>query len=86
VVYPPTGSTAYEREMNSPPTLLWSMALLYPHTDSIAEVVLLSVVSICEVCEYINVITPESLEISSQNFHESKIWLIAQTNLKMAAF
>ena len=29
VVYPPTGSTAYEREMSSPPTLLWSTALLY---------------------------------------------------------
>ena len=28
-VYPPTGSTAYEREMSSPPTLLRSMALLY---------------------------------------------------------
>ena len=25
----PTGSTAYEREMNTPPTLLRSMALLY---------------------------------------------------------
>jgi len=29
VVYPPTGSTAYEREMSTPPTLLRSMALLY---------------------------------------------------------
>ena len=29
MVYPPTGSTAYEREMSTPPTLLWSMALLY---------------------------------------------------------
>jgi len=29
VVYPPTGSTAYEREMSTPPTLLWNMALLY---------------------------------------------------------
>jgi len=28
VVYPPTGSTAYERKMSNPPTLLWSMALL----------------------------------------------------------
>ena len=31
VVYPPTGSTAYEREMSTPPTLLRSMALLYLH-------------------------------------------------------
>ena len=29
VVYPPTGSTAYEREMSIPPTLLRSMALFY---------------------------------------------------------
>jgi len=29
VVYPPTGSTAYEREMSTPPVLLQSMALLY---------------------------------------------------------
>ena len=29
VVYPPTGSTAYEREMSTPPMLLRSMALLY---------------------------------------------------------
>ena len=29
VVYPPTGSTAYEREMSTPPTLPRSMALLY---------------------------------------------------------
>ena len=29
VVYPPTGSTAYEREMSTPPTLLRSMVLLY---------------------------------------------------------
>jgi len=29
VVYPPTGSTAYEREMSTPPTLLRSMTLLY---------------------------------------------------------
>jgi len=29
VVYPPTGSTAYEREMSTSPTLLRSMALLY---------------------------------------------------------
>jgi len=29
VVYPPTGSTAYESEMSTPPTLLRSMALLY---------------------------------------------------------
>jgi len=29
VVYPPAGSTAYEREMSTPPTLLRSMALLY---------------------------------------------------------
>jgi len=29
VVYPPTGSTAYEKEMSTPPTLLRSMALLY---------------------------------------------------------
>jgi len=32
VVYPPTGSTAYEKEMSTPPTLLRSMALLYPDT------------------------------------------------------
>ena len=29
MVYPPTGSTAYEREMSTPPTLLRSMALFY---------------------------------------------------------
>ena len=29
MVYPPTGSTAYEREMSTPPTLLRSMAFLY---------------------------------------------------------
>jgi len=29
VVYPPTGLTAYESEMSTPPTLLRSMALLY---------------------------------------------------------
>jgi len=29
VVYVPTGSTAYEREMSTPPTLLQSMTLLY---------------------------------------------------------
>ena len=29
MVYPPTGSTAYEREMSTPPTLLRSVALLY---------------------------------------------------------
>jgi len=29
VVYPRTGSTAYEREISTPPTLLWSMTLLY---------------------------------------------------------
>jgi len=29
VVYPPTSSTAYVREMSTPPTLLRSMALLY---------------------------------------------------------
>ena len=29
LVYPPTGSTAYEREMSTPSTLLRSMALLY---------------------------------------------------------
>jgi len=29
VVYQPTDSTAYEREMSTAPTLLWSMALLY---------------------------------------------------------
>jgi len=29
VVYPLTGSTAYEREMSIPPTLLRSMALFY---------------------------------------------------------
>ena len=29
VVYPPTGSTAYEREISTPPTLLRSMTLLY---------------------------------------------------------
>jgi len=28
VVHPSTGSTAYAREMSTPPTLLWSMALL----------------------------------------------------------
>ena len=28
MVYPPTGSTAYEREMSTLPTL-WSIALLY---------------------------------------------------------
>jgi len=30
VVYPPTGSTAYERQMSTSPTLLRSMALLLP--------------------------------------------------------
>ena len=29
MVYPPTGSTAYEREMSTPLTLFRSMALLY---------------------------------------------------------
>jgi len=29
VVYPPTGSTAYEREMSTPPKLLCNIALLY---------------------------------------------------------
>jgi len=29
VVYPLTGSTAYEREMSTPPIQVWSMALLY---------------------------------------------------------
>ena len=29
VVYPPMGSTAYEREMSTPTMLFWSMALLY---------------------------------------------------------
>ena len=29
MVYPPTGSTAYEREMSTPPTLLLDMALVY---------------------------------------------------------
>jgi len=28
VVYPPTGSTAYERDMSTPPTLLRGMVLL----------------------------------------------------------
>jgi len=29
VVYPPTGSTAYEREISTPPTVLRTMALIH---------------------------------------------------------
>ena len=42
VVYPPTGSTAYEREMSTPPTVLRSTALpyLYLHRRKLASNVL----------------------------------------------
>jgi len=36
VVYPPTGSTAYEREMSTPSTLLRSMALFLPYEPDYA--------------------------------------------------
>ena len=38
MVYPPTGSTAYERETSIPPTLLRSMTLLYLFTFNISSV------------------------------------------------
>ena len=45
VVYPPTGSTAYEREMSTPPTLLRSMVLLYLFLNCVVYVKLLNCLS-----------------------------------------
>jgi len=46
--YPPTGSTAYEREMNTPPTLLQSMALLHLYLSNKVRWVTSGALSVCE--------------------------------------
>jgi len=53
-VYPPTGSTAYEREMSTPPTLLRSMDFLYLYLYSYNWVLLFGAIQCgsvrCSLC------------------------------------
>jgi len=59
----------------------------YRITTRAARVVLFSVAFVCDfVCLSVNTITPETLEISSQDFQGIMLWSKGRTSSKMAIY